>query len=1120
MREKSSNCPGERYLSAYVGRELDSKYAQKVGSHVGACVFCMQAVATLSMRSAPPTEDELRAATLGLTRVDMELRRRRREHASRRSEAPPPQSPRAVAAALRAEGLSCMGWLAAEGATARHPSHLGAAVALEPLSQTDLLLSHLVMATQPPPRVPEPFHALSIYYLFSACRGPEPDRGEMARARGALERAASLGLDAAVVANERGVMDLNEGLTVDAAEHFYEARRIAPGLLVASLNLALALTRLDLVVSASRLWTEVLSRVTEPAVRAEATGLFRRVEAEVQQLDQEIPKLEAALAAADPMSRATRALRHPILAHYWLRREAVKAETEQQASALLPAAAVLEPKVTGRYFPATVLRFILSPGRSIDAEAFARVGRLMGAYADEVPRFLTPKVKSDLDELLELTLALDDPRQLDALRILAGVHVYHGDLRAAQPLYEELCEASARWEMPELEGGGLAMLHWVRREGGDLSAESFALITRAIELQGSVLYAGGRAHALRVQGQSYEQTHDDARALASHAESLELQRRLDARRLSAIYNNLGVLYRRRERQVAALYFQEAFETSQLVEDDPAKQFIHLENLIKLEESREWPDLDRLAELSSRAEAASARQPIGFNALRADLQRLRKQLGELDAMTADERRQAVHALAKSLEQVERLKITDVATQLLDIESRYLERIEPELAAHLPHQTGEDAVEAALRLTEDVEATLADAIAALRFIAEPDRRALFSRRMDFVLQKLDDPGQRERLLVLTERARARLCLRGDSQFRPTPDTDPVAFVDELASGLDESTQLVSFYFHEGRLLAWVVGRGGLETLVTGIAQNTLETLAQRIHGAMHRQSQLELEAMAELADLLLPVLRDGGVAMAVGEGRGTLVIVPDGCLHDVPLELLPIDASGRTLLDAADIAYAPSLSAWETGRRAGAHHAVTEFEHPLHVSTPRLTAAQDNNLHLIGCARRVTALIGRVTEGELRVLDREEATPTNVLNEAESADLVHFTAHARNLGPQGAGAGIILAPGGPEGMLKADAIIRRTLRAQPLVVAPVCEGARSAWQPGEGGMGLPWAWLAAGARGAISPVARVDEQETLELLEELYARLAELGPRGALNEARRVCRARSPRRGAWVAFRIYE
>jgi CHAT domain-containing protein len=460
--------------------------------------------------------------------------------------------------------------------------------------------------------------------------------------------------------------------------------------------------------------------------------------------------------------------------------------------------------------------------------------------------------------------------------------------------------------------------------------------------------------------------------------------------------------------------------------------------------------------------------------------------------------------------------DIKARLYALEARYLRRIGAELARYLPHESPDDAMDAALVEMERAEATMSDAVAAQRFIGE--RHEIYATAMDLAMQAEPTRRSRERLVLLSERARARLCVRGADSTRPSARTDAHEWLLNVRERLGPQSQIVSFHFVERRLVAWVVDGARLEVVETRLTESRVGGLVSRVHEPLHRRSEVAYEALAELADELMPALVDAGLRVALRGTRPRLIVIPHGWLHDLPFELLPIDDGGHMLLDAADVVYSPSISAWLAGQTAQDAHLPPR--RVLHVTNPETTKAPDRGLPAIGSADAIRGLLEALGPEEMHTLHRHQATPSAVLDEAERSDLVHVTAHARHLGDAGTGAGIILSPGGPTGLLQAEEIVRRRLEGAPLVVLPVCEGARPSWRPGEGGMGLPWAWLSAGARGVVAPIAQVEEGETLELIREFYARLTDQGAVRALCEARRVCRDRSPHRGAWPALRYYE
>jgi CHAT domain-containing protein len=102
------------------------------------------------------------------------------------------------------------------------------------------------------------------------------------------------------------------------------------------------------------------------------------------------------------------------------------------------------------------------------------------------------------------------------------------------------------------------------------------------------------------------------------------------------------------------------------------------------------------------------------------------------------------------------------------------------------------------------------------------------------------------------------------------------------------------------------------------------------------------------------------------------------------------------------------------------------------------------------------------------------------------------------------------------LGVDEIARLTL-GPALVVLSACRTGEGEIVPGEGVVGLSWAFLAAGARGVVASLWSVEDQSTTELMVTLHRHLRRgSDPSSALAAAQRELAARQPHPVFWAPF----
>jgi CHAT domain-containing protein len=252
--------------------------------------------------------------------------------------------------------------------------------------------------------------------------------------------------------------------------------------------------------------------------------------------------------------------------------------------------------------------------------------------------------------------------------------------------------------------------------------------------------------------------------------------------------------------------------------------------------------------------------------------------------------------------------------------------------------------------------------------------------------------------------------------------------------------------------------------------------------------------------------------------SVVIVPDGALHGINFETLPVDGPRRHYwIDDVEIQVAPSLAS-------------------LAASTPKAAPAS-NTLLLIGNAQErlpdfpalryapaeMSAVAGHFHGAAVQALGGDRATPDAYrTSHAERFEYVHFTAHATTSADSPLDSAVILS--GPDSAYK---LYARDVADQPLaadlVTVSACRSAGERAYSGEGLVGFSWAFLRAGARRVVAGLWDVDDRSTSELMDHLYANLvAGDRPAHALRRAKLAMLARggasaSPYR--WAPFELF-
>jgi CHAT domain-containing protein len=213
---------------------------------------------------------------------------------------------------------------------------------------------------------------------------------------------------------------------------------------------------------------------------------------------------------------------------------------------------------------------------------------------------------------------------------------------------------------------------------------------------------------------------------------------------------------------------------------------------------------------------------------------------------------------------------------------------------------------------------------------------------------------------------------------------------------------------------------------------------------------------------------------------VVLVPDGPLHGMNLETLPVyGAKPRYWIEDVTLSIAPSLGFLMSAaqpRGAEAEKSMLVFGDALYAGSSypplRYSAVELEKI------RRHFAAVPR----EERI--GAQATPQAYL-EAQPGrfSVIHFSAHAEANRESPLDSAIILSARDARFKLYARDIMEKTLRSE-LVTISACRSAGARAYAGEGLVGLAWAFLRSGARYTIAGLWDVDDSSTPGIMDTLY------------------------------------
>lgn len=269
--------------------------------------------------------------------------------------------------------------------------------------------------------------------------------------------------------------------------------------------------------------------------------------------------------------------------------------------------------------------------------------------------------------------------------------------------------------------------------------------------------------------------------------------------------------------------------------------------------------------------------------------------------------------------------------------------------------------------------------------------------------------------------------------------------------------------------------------------------------------------------------GPLLAALPPEIGTLVWVPDGPLHALPLDALPLPEGGR-VLDRVAVARAPSLSVLSallkrTPVGGGRVVALADPGRGPAGQNPLRAALELDALPPLPGSRREASRVARWGRpGEFLRGDRASEAAIRSLASAPLGTL-HLATHAVVNPDSPARTALVLAPGGGEdGLLTPAELADLGLRAD-LVVLSACSTGGGLTLRGEGVQGLVAPLLGGGVRVAVATGWEIPDRMPVPLMEGFYAGLSEGVPVAeAMRRAKQEAIARGDSPATWAAFQV--
>jgi CHAT domain-containing protein/Tfp pilus assembly protein PilF len=417
------------------------------------------------------------------------------------------------------------------------------------------------------------------------------------------------------------------------------------------------------------------------------------------------------------------------------------------------------------------------------------------------------------------------------------------------------------------------------------------------------------------------------------------------------------------------------------------------------------------------------------------------------------------------------------------------------------------EEALRTVEQTRSDLLKTDYRLSFLTE-----LITFYRDYV-DALVAQGLDERALEIADSSRGRVL--AERQRVEAPGRATAASFRRLSQR--SGAVLLSYWLAPARSYLWVVASGrtrridlpsgpDIERAVSEYRQSVERTLADPL-------------ASPSPGDRLYEMLvRPAGVPRGA-----SVVIVPDGALHGVNFETLPVDGPRRHyFIEDAAIQVAPSLALLDAAARSGAGRASQPAEAGvLLIGNP--TPHPPDFPALSYAAAEMTGIVRRFAPGRVTAFEGGHASPATYRAQAlDGFSMIHFTAHATANVESPLDSAVVLSGPDPDYKLYARDVADMPLAAD-LVTVSACRSAGERAYAGEGLVGFAWAFLRAGARRVIAGLWDVDDQSTARLMSVLYERLAANEPPAQALRAAKLALLEAGGRTArpyyWGPFQLY-
>jgi CHAT domain-containing protein/tetratricopeptide (TPR) repeat protein len=341
---------------------------------------------------------------------------------------------------------------------------------------------------------------------------------------------------------------------------------------------------------------------------------------------------------------------------------------------------------------------------------------------------------------------------------------------------------------------------------------------------------------------------------------------------------------------------------------------------------------------------------------------------------------------------------------------------------------------------------------------------------------DQGRIERALEVADSSRGQVL--AEREKTSAPARAGAAAFRRVAT--DSGAVLLSYWLAPERSSLWVVAPGGIRLVplppakdIEALVRQHQATIANALADPLGRKDTAGDKLYQTLVAPAAPLISKGA----------RVVIVPDGALHGINFETLPVDGPRRHYwIEDVQIEVAPSLATLTTAAPA----APVGRSQLLLVGNPRPHEPDFPSLRY--AAAEMSSVAAHFGPDGVVWLEGDRASP-GAYGDAhpDRFAYVHFTAHASANLESPLDSAVVLSGSADRYKLYAREVAALRLNAE-LVTISACRSAGERAYSGEGLVGFSWAFLKAGARHVIAGLWDIDDQSTPQLMDRLYAGLA--------------------------------